>query len=66
MLDSLIEIYQKGKYYYMVLKNPHRTVIEIPYVEYVDINNTNERIRKKYENNNKLQRSTMGLERKTY
>ena len=50
----------------MVLKNPHRTVIEIPYVEYVDINNTNERIRKKYENNNKLQRSTMGLERKTY
>lgn len=66
MLDSLIEIYQKDKYYYMVLKNPHRTVIEIPYVEYVDINNTNERIRKKYENNNKLQRSTMGLERKTY
>ena len=48
MEDLLINTFKIGNKYFMVLRDPHRTELEINYTEYCDINNTNERIRKKY------------------
>ena len=44
----MIKIWQEGSQYYMELRDPKRTKLEISLVEYEDINNSNIRINNKY------------------
>ena len=48
MMEAVIKTFQKGNKYFMILKDNHRTEIEIPKVDYDDINSTNERIISSY------------------
>lgn len=49
--DVLVKTFKSSEFYYMILQDGK--VIKISYGEYLDINNTNQRIQNRYLNPNK-------------
>lgn len=47
-MDVILKTFESRGKYFLVLRDPHRREIEIPKVEFDDINNMNDLITKKY------------------